>query len=515
MAQLILPPIRGNQSRAGAAIAVSAAFIPAAVLGLYVLMGRGASPLFLGAGFVACLIAGVVASRAVGHRPFASALICVPGAVGFLFLWLAKPAQSDIVGHFLSGLLVLTPTGLFSAYVLLATEAPVLRRACALARQLAARSDLPIDMNACRQLPEVKNLREAMRTEAAPALALLAHDKPTVRLAALTALEHRRQWRVGEANVVLTIARTDPQPEVRAAAVLALAGVQQRLVLEEMAECLRDGAPVVRNAAASALLWDCERRWIWARHAVHEALADPRFQRDGALALSSGTFSAAAVSDLIAWATEAGTLGQRATQTLARHYAQRLAEGLEPALIAQLSRHVADERTPAILRIELAQLLRQHVPMPRDLSIQLLDPANPSSLRLLAVEQLLQSGPDKRAIESLRQIAHQPNRELALQAAVIVQKYLRIDLGLELGQPTPAYHTRQAAEVTRRVIQWASEKQNEERTVVAAPEPEPELQPTAPSASPLLWDSLVAPPAPKPAVQDPAPAEKFAPLEWD
>ncbi len=520
MAKLILPPIPENRSWTGAAVAVMAAFLPAVFLGLFALMGR-ASPIYLGGGFAACLIAGLVAMQFSAGRPFASVLICIPSMIGFVFLWLAKPGEGDLLGHLVSGALLLAPTGLFSVYVLLATDAPALRRACAFARQLAARTDLPTDINACRQLPEVKNLRDAMRTEAAPGLALLAHEQPAVRVAALTALEHRRRWRVGEPNIVLTAARTDPQPEVRAAAVLALAGVNQRLVLEEMAECLRDPALVVRSAAATALLWDCERRWIWARHAVHEALADPRFQRDGALVLTLGTFSDAAVADLIAWATEAGTLGQRATQTLARHYAQRLAENPDPDLIAQLSQHVADHRAAAILRIELAQLFRQYVPMPRDLLIQLLDPANPSPLRLMAVEQLLQTGPDARAIESLRQIAHQPNRELAIQAAVVVQKYLRVDLGLEIGQPVPALHTREAAEVTRRVIQWANEQPKElPAAVIPPPEPKPDPQPSTPVSSPLLWDSLLAPPpAIKPAATaTPAaapPPEKFAPLEWD
>jgi hypothetical protein len=163
--------------------------------------------------------------------------------------------------------------------------------------------------------------------------------------------------------------------------------------------------------------------------------------------------------------------------------------------------------------------------VPRELLLQLLDPANPSPLRLLAVEQILHTGPDAKAVESLRQISHQPNRELALQAAVIVQKYLRVDLGLELGQPVPALHTRQAAEVTRRVIQWATEqpKAAPAPAPVEPPEPAQEPQPVAAAASsPLLWDSLLSPPAAtKPVIttpappQAPAPAEKFAPLEWD
>jgi hypothetical protein len=502
-------------------LAIISIFFPAAILGALALMGKGAAPLFLRAGAGACVIVGLIAWRFVGTRPLGSALTGVPAAVGFVFLWLARLAPSDPVGHVALGLLILVPMSLFAGYALIATGAPSLRRAQRLTRRLASRKDLPLDIIACRQLPEMKELRESLRNEAAPALSLLVSDRPAVRLVALVALEYRRHWRVGEPNVILTIARSDPQPEVRAAAVLALAGVQQRLVLEEMAECLRDPAPIVRSSAVDAVLWDCERRWIWARHAVHEALADPRFQRDGALILSNGKFSDAAVNDLVAWATEAGILGQRATQTLARHYSQRLAEGADPLLVGRLSDHVADHRASAILRIELAHLLRQHMPVPRELLVKLLDPANPSPLRLLAVEQLLQAGPDQRAIDALREIAHQPNRELAIQAAVVVQRYLRVDLGLELGQPTPALHTRQAADVTRRVIQWATQQSKEQAASapIAPPEPEPELEPPPaplkPKSSVPLWDSLLSPPAAtKPDTHLPPP-EKFAPLEWD
>src|SRR5204863_2688441 len=114
------------------------------------------------------------------------------------------------------------------------------------------------------------------------------------------------------------------------------------------------------------------------RHAVHEALADPRFARDGAIVLGAGSFGPQAASDLAAWATEAGTLGMRATQTLAVHYSRRLAEGADPKLLAQLTDHVASTRSSAILRIELAHLLRKYGYFTPELLEQLLDPANPS-----------------------------------------------------------------------------------------------------------------------------------------
>ena len=105
----------------------------------------------------------------------------------------------------------------------------------------------------------------------------------------------------------------------------------------------------------------------------------------------------------------------------------------------------------------------------------------------------------------LHQVARQPNRELALQAAIIVQKYLQVDLGLAIGQPPPALHTRQAAEVTRRVIQWAE-------SVPAMPKgssliPAKPLRPSAAKGPPAgLQDSVLALPAS--VTGQPAPASK-------
>jgi hypothetical protein len=50
-----------------------------------------------------------------------------------------------------------------------------------------------------------------------------------------------------------------------------------------------------------------------------------------------------------------------------------------------------------------------------------------------------------------------PNREIALATADVIQRRLGIDLGLAMGQPLPPVHSRQAADITRRVMLWASE----------------------------------------------------------
>ena len=153
-----------------------------------------------------------------------------------------------------------------------------------------------------------------------------------------------------------------------------------------------------------------------------------------------------------------------------------------------------------MLRIELAQLLQKYDQFTPEVLERMIDPANPSPLRLLAVEAMLKACPDERAVGVLREIARQPNRELALHAAVIVQRYLQVDLGLALGEPPPALHTRQAAEVTRRVIQWAGQAQ----------------EPLPGSSKARLKDSLLGKSAG--GVKVPpglSPSAFGAPLEWD
>lgn len=493
-------------------LSILALLFPAALLAVAALTGSGAMPIILWAGAGATTLLAIVLQRFVAGRAIRSPLTGLPAVAAAAALWLGRPDPRDPFAFFALGLLVLLAAGLFAGYALRATGAPALRRARHLARELASRTDWPEDLDACRHVPEVKALRDALRDEAAPAMQLLTDHPPTVRIAALAALEYRRGWRRGQPDLILEIAKSDPQAEIRAAALLALGSINQRLIIEEMCLCLRDPDQVVRQAATDALLWDCERRWIWVRHAVHEALADPRFERDGPMCLSIGRFSEQAVSDLAAWATEAGTLGLRATQTLAQHYNDRIAESNDPKLIAELRDHVASPRASAMLRIELAQLMRRFGSFTPGLLETMLDPANPSPLRLFAVEALLQRGVDAKSVEVLRQVARQPNRELALQAAIIVQKYLQVDLGLAIGQPPPALHTRQAAEVTRRVIQWAE-------SVPAMPKssliPAKASRPGAPKPPPTgLQDSELA--LPPSVTGQPARDEaKFIPLEWD
>jgi hypothetical protein len=60
------------------------------------------------------------------------------------------------------------------------------------------------------------------------------------------------------------------------------------------------------------------------------------------------------------------------------------------------------------------------------------------------------------SVVALRDLARLPNREIALATADVVQRRLGVDLGLGLGQPLPPVHSRQAAEIVRRVMAWAA-----------------------------------------------------------
>jgi hypothetical protein len=328
-----------------------------------------------------------------------------------------------------------------------------------LAQRLAQRKEWPEDLSACRNLPEVKALREALHADATPALNLMQHPQLPVRVAALAALEFRQNWRPGQADFVLEIAQRASEPVIRATALSALANVDDQVLVESLAGFLRDPSLEVRRAATEALLWDSARRWRWIRLAVRQALADPVQQADGPLRHEGEPLTAEAVADLTAWTSEKGVLAVRAVQTLGIYYAKTLNDQPDDGLVEDLEKQLANRHTPAQLRIELAHVLRGQGKWKDHVLEELLDSANPAPLRLTAAEVLLGRGSHDRAVSTLHDLARMPNREMALATAGIVQRCLGIDLGLPLGQPLPPPHSRVAAEVTRRVMLWANQRE--------------------------------------------------------
>jgi hypothetical protein len=452
-------------------------FLPVTLLlGASLRRGEGAGLLWLGTLFqaLACLL--TVLSRSSWREPAGPALIMLY-VIGLSWLVLGSAGDNDWYLHLSQAVLLVVPLGFFGAQCLRESGAPALRRARHLAGRLAARGEWPADLEACRLLPEVKALRESLHVDAAPALAMLNSQRPQVRVAALAALEYRHNWRPGQPQVVLHLAQRAAEPEVRAAAVNALANLEDRVLIEALAEFLHDPSPLVRKTATEALLWNTEGRWAWVRHAVRAALADPDCLDDGPLHLTGNGLTREVVADLTAWTAEKGALAMRAALTLGAHYGQVLAAGPDPGLVAELRGQLLDPHTPSMLRLELARLLHQHRELDAKLLRGLLDPAMPAPVRLIAVEALLAEGNSPEALAALHDLARLPNREIALATAEVVQRRLGVDLGLPRGQtPPPAVYSRQAADVARRVLLWANHHEVAEGEPAASPDRPPEAQ---------------------------------------
>jgi HEAT repeat protein len=377
----------------------------------------------------------------------------------FGLVWLTLGGLStpnDWYLAFAQGVLVLVSLTLFGFQVLGSSGALQLRHARQLGKKLTNRKNWPEDLHACRNLPEVSALRQALSIDAAPALALLRDTRPPVRVAALTALELRKQWRPGQIEIVLHVAQHAREAPVKAAAITALARVDDAFLISQLAEFLGDSAEEVRRAAGEALLWDPASRWSRIRIAIRAALAEQSHVDDELILPRDQVLPPEAVKDLTGWAGDSGVLSVRAARMLCVHYSHALAQQSHPRLVEDLLEQVTNPQQPAGLRIELAQLLQKRDLLDQPLYQRLLDPLNPAPVRLIAAEALLRQPDQAAAVGVLREIARLPNREIALAIAAVVQRQLGVDLGMPVGQPPPL-HSRMAAEVTRRVMLWGAD----------------------------------------------------------
>lgn len=385
-----------------------------------------------------------------------SVLLLYLTGLGWLGLGLGVANLDDWYLYFAQGILLVASLGVFGWQILADSGAPERRRAQMLAKRLSERANWPADLWACRSLPEVKAFREALHQDATPALGLLGNHRPQVRMAALAALEFRTHWRTGQAQMVQHVALQALEPALRAAALTALANVEDRQIVEQLAEFLRDPSWEVRRAAQEALLWDTETRWTWIRHGIRRALADATCADDGPLLPAGQMLSSEAVADLTAWSAEKGLLAVRSAQTLVAHYERLLNERSDPALVNSLEKKLGDIHCAVPLRLELARLMRENDLLSRPVLQRLVEAVNPAPLRLVAAEALLEQEPGRPdAIAALREVARLPNREIALNTAAAVQRLLGVDMGLAIDQPIPTLQSRLAAEVTRRVMTWA------------------------------------------------------------
>jgi hypothetical protein len=438
------PLLRASgEKRAGLFMLIGRAcllLLPLTLLLICSIRGGSSSPRLLWLGTLFQLLAcGLSLFGRLGWREPTSAAIIMLYVIALSWMVLGTTGSDDWFMHLTQAILLVVPLIYFAVHCLMESGAPAMRRAQLLAYRLSHRPDWPAKLHDCRLLPEVKALREAVHLDVSPVLTLLADPRPQVRIAALAAL-----------------AQHAVEPELRATAINALANVEERTIIEALAEFLHDPSRLVRQTAAEALLWNTEQNWPWIRLAVRRALAEPACQDDGPLRHEGEPLTADAVADLTAWTAEKGVQSLRASLTLGRHYHRVLSLAPDAKLVEHLRSRLADSRTPALLRLELARVLYTQRELDPDLLRQLMDSANPAPLRLIAVDALLEHGRSSEAVAALHELARMPNREIALGIAQVVQRRLSIDLGLPRDRPLPPLHSREAAEVARNVLLWAA-----------------------------------------------------------
>lgn len=510
-------PSRNNVGAGARALSFVLLALPAAVLGL--LAYRAGSPeVAVGAGVQGLFFFIFFRAHPV-WRPPVSASVVILYLIALVWAWLPLRGTTDWAPHVAQGVLLLACVMLLAVHDLSRTGAEPLRRANKWTRRIQSRRNWPDQLGDCRALPEAAGLRAATREEAGPALALLGDGRPEVQVTALGALEHRPYWRAGEGEYVLRFGRMSEEPAVRAAAVHALAGTSTPEHVAGVAGFLRDPAPEVRLAAAEAIMWEADTRWPFAREGVREALADPRLAEEGALFAGIGRLPAAAVADLTTWSAEHPPIAHRAILTLVEHYHAELSSGERPELASELAALMLNPETSPALRVELAALLRDHHLLSPDLLDRLTNLDQPGPMRLFAAELMLRINPhDPDGVDVLRGLARQPNREMAVQIAGVLQNILGVQLGLPDGE-LPAPTSKEAAEIARRVLAWANGA-DPDALIRPTPGPRPGLKTVSRHSLPAIGSRgslphippLPAAGTPVPAVHVPDPMDESAML---
>ncbi|HVL15182.1 MAG TPA: HEAT repeat domain-containing protein [Gemmata sp.] len=490
------------------AVSLGLILLPTTLLALLALR-TGSLPVAVGAGVQGLFLLVFLRAHPVWRPPIGGTVV-VLYLVAVLWAWIPLHDSRDWLPPLVQGSLLLVGVVLFAAHDLIRTGAEPLRQANKWVRRITSRRQWPAQPADCRTVPEAAGLRDAIRDEPGPALALLSDPRPEVKTAALGALEYRPHWREGEAELVLKTGWESDEPAVRVAAVYALAGVGTADLVAGLADFLRDPAPEVRRATSEALMWEADARWPFAREGVREALADSNLYDDGPLFAGMGRLPAAAVADLITWSAEHPPLAGRAILTLVEHYHADLVAGERPELAAELAEMMLDNETPPALRVEIADLLREHQLLTPDLLDRLTNLDQPAPIRLFAAELMLRINPhDPDGVDVLRGLARQPNRELAVRVAAVIQIVLGLDMGLpddDLPSPT----SKQAADITRRVLAWANGASQD--VLRSTPGPLPGLKGNSRHGLPGLAPRQFAPPTPPPARPAPPP-DDWAPLD--
>jgi hypothetical protein len=444
--------------------------LPSILLLAQVLLASSESQFWplVGFGIVAAIsLFALSAFRQVPSAKFSAFFLSILAMPFFFFF----PLSPNALINNLSQVLILF-VGLlgFAAYWLQRSGSFMYRKARLLSNRLELKSDWPPELIRCKDVPEVRPFREAIRYDASPALKLLEHTHPGVRIAALSALEFRSHWTVGQTNEVLRLIEIDRVPEVRLMAIKALGTQRDRRVTEVIANSLCDQDEDVRHAAAEMLFSKAERRsrdrrWQWMRNGVRLALSSNFMTDQGAIIREGQTLSNEAISDFVSWVGDRGPLGMRAAETLGEHYGRLMREEPEDSA-REIFSLVENPQTPALLRVQLAKLISSDYKGDLKLMEKLLGAGNPVPLRQMAAEKLLiRTGRHPEALATLREVARLGNRELALDTARIVQHCLNIDLGIAIGQPMPHPASPRAADITRKLLQWAMQSEPSQNAI--------------------------------------------------
>jgi hypothetical protein len=159
--------------------------------------------------------------------------------------------------------------------------------------------------------------------------------------------------------------------------------------------------------------------------------------------------------------------------------------GERPELGSELAVMMLDNETSPALRVELAALLRDHHLLSPDLLDRLTNLDQPGPMRLFAAELMLRINPhDPDGIDVLRGLARQPNRELAVQIASVLQNVLGLNVGVPEGQ-LPASNSKEASDLARRVLAWANGA-NPDILNNLTPGPRPGLKPVSRHSLPAI-----------------------------
>ncbi len=477
--------------------------VPAAVLGV---AAWQEGSLLLG-GVAVTVLLGVPPVWKLGRRggrggAWSLAVVC---AAGSLAGW-AWPSPGPWL-QAARGVLLAMAAAAWAVYDLQRRGAEPLRRQWRACQLLERRRSWPTRLEDSLLLPEVQRLRQSCEQEAEirPVLLLLRSPRPPLVLAALHALEQRQQWRAGEAEYLVQTAGSSPHVPIRIALIRALAYANSAEILAALCGYLRDPAAEVRREAfAALLLCDGEVRWAFVREAVRDVLADPLYPEERPLAVAAGYLPAPAVADLMTWAAEPPPLSPRAILGLIDHYDMLLRIGADPEIVATLTAWVVDGEMPPAFRVELAALLRDHELLSPELLDRLSNADQPAPIRLFAAEMMLRINPhDPDGIDVLRGLARQSNRELALQVALILQAHLGLDFGLNPAA-LPAPNSKGAAELIRRLLQWANQSPSDPLGRSGGGRP-----PAAGADDHILAATPPAPPAADPEMDE----SRFLPLD--